>query len=335
MEILKNKRTMWEKFYRTLEAQEDKSGRIVTLTLNPSMIETLIVDGLTAGEENELHSMTADIGGLGIEVSRILAGCGYTSMCAGFEFSTDKKTQEQFMQMLKLPFHFAEAEGKMRSVVQVLNKNGQPVTLMKERPWSISQTALKNLDMKRKKVMAGLKPDDLLIVGGSIPPGVPDNIYRTWISEAKLKNVRTVFCAEGSLLKEGLKEQPYAVVIHTSILADYVNQPSGSPKDMVPAAQKLIQQGISMVCVYNEQYETAFVNAEITTYGKAYLKDPTYNCGALPSIIAGISMAMIQKKEALTMNYVLAVLKGTLHKPGNGMCTLEDFAKYFSDSTNQ
>lgn len=330
MEILKNKRTMWEKFYRTLEAQEDKSGRIATLTLNPSVIETLVVDGLTAGEENELHSMTADIGGLGIEVSRILAGCGYASMCAGFEFSTDKKTQEQFMQMLKLPFHFAEAEGKIRSVVQVLNKNGQPVTRMKERPWSISQTALKNLEAKRKKVIAGLKPDDLLVLGGSVPPGVPDNIYRAWISEAKQKNVRTVFCAEGSLLKEGLRERPYAVVISSSALADYVNQPPGSPEAMVPAAQKLIQEGISMVCIYNEQHEITTVNTENTTNGKVYLKDPTCSCGALASIIAGISMAMIQKKEALAMNYTLAVLKGTLHKPGNAMCTQEDFNKYFS-----
>ena len=91
MEILKSKKTMWEKFYRTLEKQKDKSGRVITLTLNPEVTQTIVVDELVSGQKNELYTMTADIGGPGIEVSRILSGCGYASMCAGFEFSTDKK----------------------------------------------------------------------------------------------------------------------------------------------------------------------------------------------------------------------------------------------------
>lgn len=330
MEILKSKKAMWEKFYRTMEKQEERSGCAVTLTLNPCMMETLVVDGLKAGQENELYTMTADIGGLGIEISRILSGCGYASLCTGFEFSTDKKTQEQFMQMLKLPFHFAEAEGKMRSVVNILNKNGDPSTIMKERGWKISQTALKNLEKKRKKVISGLKPDDLLVIGGSVPTGVPEDIYRSWISEAKQKGTRTVLCSEGSILKEGLRETPYAVVLSMPSLAEYMGCSLETEEKVDISVKKLLQKGISMVCVYTEQYEILVADEKNIIRGKAYEKNPVCNCGALASIIAGMCMAMICKKEEDIMDYILAVLKGTLHKPGNGMCTQKEFEKYFN-----
>lgn len=330
MEMLKSKKTMWEKFYRTMEKQEDRRGCAVTLTLNPCMTETLVVDGLKAGQENELHTMTADIGGLGIEVSRILSGCGYASLCTGFEFSTDKKTQEQFMQMLKLPFHFAEAEGKMRSVVKILNKNGDPATIMKEKGWKISQTALNNLEKKRKKVISGLKPDDLLVIGGSVPAGVSEDIYRSWISEAKQKGSRTVLCAEGSILKESLKETPYAVVFSMNSLAEYKGCSLDTEENVDICVRELLQEGIAVVCVYTDQHEILVADEKNIIRGKAYEKAPVCNCGASASVMAGMCMALICKKEENIMDYILAVLKGTLHKPGNGMCTQTEFEKYFN-----
>lgn len=331
MEILKSKRTMWEKFYRTLESQEGKTGRVVTLTLNPSVTQTIVVDDLVAGQENELYTMTADIGGLGIDVSRILIGCGYSTMCSGFEFSTDKKTLEQFMQMLKIPYIFAEAEGKMRSIVRVLNKNGQPSTDMKERGWKVSGAALQNLYNKRKKVVSGLKQGDIVDICGSVPAGVPDDVYRKWIAQSKEKGARTVLCAEGALFAEAIKEVPYAVVICDTALEEYFGRRLEKEQDMEREAGILLKQGVSLVCVYNAKHEIFLVDSNGLTTGKAYAKDSVSECGAVPSILAGLNMAMIREKESVAMDYILAVLNGTLHKAGNGMCTSADFGKYFQN----
>lgn len=334
MELLKNKRTMWESFYRTMEKQENRSRRVVTLTLNPNVTQTMVVDDLTAGEENELYTMTADIGGFGIDISRILSGCGYATMCSGLEFSTDKKTLEQFMQVLKIPFVFAEAEGKMRSIVRIMNKNGTPVTELKEHGWKISSAALENLSKKRKKVIDGMKTEDILVLGGSVPNGVSEDIYYDWIAHAKEKNIRTIFHVESPLMCRKMQEMPYGVVIRGSVLADAAGDTKTEKISLEAAAlknaKKLLEKGVSVVCIYNEKHEILLADQNGTEKGTAYLKNAVCECGELASIIAGLCMAMNCKKEEEALKYILAVVNATLHKPGNGMCTANDFEKYFS-----
>ena len=329
MEILKSKKTMWEKFYRTMEKQEERSGKVITLTLNPEVTQTIIVDELVSGQENELYTMTADIGGLGIEVSRILSGCGYGSMCAGFEYSIDKKTLEQFMQVLKMPYVFASAEGKMRSVVRILNKNGQPATEIKEQGWKVSGTSLKDLNEKRKKVMSNLKNDDVLVVCGDVPAGVPENIYQDWIAEAKKKGARTVICAEGVLFEKSLMENPYAVVLEKDKISCDSSSKTPGNEELYTEMKYLLNKGVSIVCAYDADHQFVIMNSNGIQSGKAYLKDSVCNCGSKPSVIAGLCMALICNKEEDASKYVQAVLNGTLHKPGNGMCTAMDFEKYF------
>lgn len=331
MELFKSKKTMWESFYRTMEKKEQKAGRIITLTLNPSVTQTMVVDGLSAGNENELYTMTADIGGFGIEISRILSGCGYATMCTGLEFSTDKKTLEQFMQVLKIPFVFAEAEGKMRSIVRVLNKNGQPPTEMKEHGWKVSSGAVANLAKKRKKVMDTLKSDDILVLGGSVPGGVSDDAYCSWILGAKEKNVRTILSAEGSLLQKGIEKKPYGIVVSEKNFADYAGCQTLSEEKTILTAKKLLEQGISVVCVYNAKHEILLISQQGVSKGTAYSKGAICECGESSSVIAGLCMAMSSQKEEESLDYILAVVNGTLHKPGNGMCTSTDFEKFFKN----
>lgn len=329
MEILRSKKQLWEKFYRTMEAQGNRSGRVITLTLNPCITETLIVDELSVGMENELFSMTADIGGLGIDVSRILAGCGYTAMCTGMEFSTDKKTLEQFLQMLKLPFQFAQEEGKMRSVVRILNRNGDSKTLLKEKGWQVSNKAVAELDRIRKKVFSSLKQGDVLVAGGSVPPGVPEDIYHIWIAEAKRKGIRTVFTAEGSLLEEGLKASPYVTVISKTELEKYARCFLDKKEDLIAEARKLLQQSVSIVCIFKKNHEILVVDEQNVWEGKAEIPEAVNDCGGTASVLAGICMALVEQKEDCVMQYIMAVLNGTLQKPGNGMCTSVDFERFF------
>ena len=331
MELLKSKKTMWEQIYRTMEKREERKGRTVTLTLNPNVTQVMVVDGLATGRENELYGMSADIGGFGIDVSRILSGCGYSTMCAGFRFSTDKKTLEQFMQMLKIPYVFADADGKMRSIVRILNKNGQPVTELKECGWKVSSGACSDLGKKRKKVLDGLKPEDVLAVGGSAAKGVRDDVYRAWIAGAKEKGARSVLCAEGVLLKEGLKELPYAVVLSEAALDDIAGRPQKCESDRISEAYRMIESGISLVCIYNQDYELILVDKNRVSRGKVAVKDAVCDCGAIPSLAAGICMAMSSGREEEALKYVQAVMNGTLQKQGNGMCTSADFEKYFSE----
>ena len=60
------------------------SGPIVTVTLNPAIDQTLVVEQLRVGEGNRVTDLRTDPGGKGINVSRALKELGVDSIATGF-----------------------------------------------------------------------------------------------------------------------------------------------------------------------------------------------------------------------------------------------------------
>jgi 1-phosphofructokinase len=57
---------------------------IITVTLNPAMDKTLTVGGLVLGRVNRVSHIRYDIGGKGVNVSKVLKRFGMKSTCMGF-----------------------------------------------------------------------------------------------------------------------------------------------------------------------------------------------------------------------------------------------------------
>ena len=57
---------------------------IFTLTLNPAMDKTVVIDNLTPGGVNRIQSLRVDVGGKGINVSKCLKALGCQSIAAAF-----------------------------------------------------------------------------------------------------------------------------------------------------------------------------------------------------------------------------------------------------------
>ena len=55
---------------------------IYTLTLNPAMDKTVVIENLTTGSVNRIQSLRVDVGGKGINVSKCLKTLGTESVAA-------------------------------------------------------------------------------------------------------------------------------------------------------------------------------------------------------------------------------------------------------------
>jgi 1-phosphofructokinase len=57
---------------------------VITVTLNPAMDKTLTIENFNLGTVNRVQSVRYDIGGKGINVSKVLKNFGIDSICTGF-----------------------------------------------------------------------------------------------------------------------------------------------------------------------------------------------------------------------------------------------------------
>lgn len=65
---------------------------VITITLNPAMDKTIAIDNFELGKVNRVSKIRYDIGGKGINVSKVLKKFRISSACTGFIGGSLKET---------------------------------------------------------------------------------------------------------------------------------------------------------------------------------------------------------------------------------------------------
>jgi fructose-1-phosphate kinase PfkB-like protein len=91
--------------------------------------------------------------------------------------------------------------------------------------------------------------NDILVVTGSVPPGVPADIYAEAIRLAKASGVTTILDADGELLREGIKAKPDMIKPNIGELRRLLGRTIETEEEIIGAAMELVEVGIPYVCV--------------------------------------------------------------------------------------
>jgi len=95
---------------------------VITVTLNPALDKTLILEDFTPGMVNRALSVRQDIGGKGINVSKVLKEFGVQSICTGF---LGGNLRELFLRELKskgIDSDFVLIRGNTRTNTKVVDR---------------------------------------------------------------------------------------------------------------------------------------------------------------------------------------------------------------------
>lgn len=103
------------------------------------------------------------------------------------------------------------------------------------------QSFLKKLD--------GIKSGDYLILAGSIPNTLPDDIYEQILERVGDRNINCVVDATGDLLKNVLKYKPFLIKPNHHELGDLFSVQIKSDDDIVKYSKKLQEMGAKNVLV--------------------------------------------------------------------------------------
>ena len=216
---------------------------IYTVTLNPSIDYVINLEHLNTGHVNRVNSEHVYPGGKGINVSRILKTLGHDNVATGFvsnftgDFITnslsDLNVKSDF---IKLDNGFTRINVKIKSDEETEINGGGP---------HISDEKLKELFDK----LSELREGDILVLAGSIPATLKEDLYERIMENVKEHNVKVVVDATKNLLLNVLKYNPFLIKPNNHELEEIFNVKLECVEDIVAYGKKLQEMGARNVLV--------------------------------------------------------------------------------------
>ena len=265
---------------------------VYTVTLNPALDYVMKLKALRTDDINRTDGEEIYYGGKGINVSVILTQLGIPNTALGFLGGfTGKKLEEMLKNdNVSCDFNYLK-NGDTRINVKIkadkeidLNACGPEIT--KED----MQSFLRKLD--------GIKSGDYLILAGSIPNTLPDDIYEQILERVGDRNINCVVDATGDLLKNVLKYKPFLIKPNHHELGDLFSTQIKSDDDIVKYSKKLQEMGAKNVLVSMAKDGAMLTdeNGSVHTIGTAKGKlINSVGCG--DSMVAGFTAGYIKTAD--------------------------------------
>ena len=219
---------------------------IATVTLNPALDLTFEVDALEPGESTRVRSVRRDAGGKGINVSRVIQEYGGRTVACGLVGGDTGAVVARFLRDEGLRTAFTHIAGETRQNVIVLGRDGSSdIRLSAPGPHVLPE----EMDRFTKLVCCLSEQPALLVMSGSLPPGVPLDAYPRLAEEAQQRGIPMVLDADGDTLREGLRSQPFLIKPNRHEASTVLGRALPTRDDLIAAAAELRNLGAHWVAL--------------------------------------------------------------------------------------
>jgi 1-phosphofructokinase len=217
---------------------------IYTVTFNPAIDYIVRMnDKLLPGMTNRSDSEDCYFGGKGINVSTILKNLGLESTALGFTAGFTGKAIEESVIGKGIIADFIQLdEGISRINVKI---KGEAETEINAQGPKIPEDARNKLFDK----VAALKDGDMIILAGSIPNSLPNDVYEKLIALVADKKVDVVVDATKDLLKNVLKYHPFLIKPNNHELGEMFGTVLKTDDEIEFYAKKLQELGARNVLI--------------------------------------------------------------------------------------
>ena len=265
---------------------------IYTVTFNPSLDYVMKVKDFEEGKTNRSYQETIYPGGKGFNVSTILQCLGLENTALGFIAGfTGKEIEDQLkkrgfnLDLCVLDEGISRINVKMKSTKETeINGNGPNINNIK------LDELLSKLDY--------LNNGDILILAGSIPSSLPDNIYETIMKRLILKKIKVIVDATGELLLNVLSYRPFLIKPNHHELEELFKTKINNQEEIIFYAKKLKEQGAINVLISLGKDGALLISEDDHVYFCNSAKGELINSvGSGDSMVAGFIAGYLKNKS--------------------------------------
>lgn len=288
---------------------------INTITLNPSLDYIVKVDDFKVGHVNRTSKEDIYPGGKGINVSIVLKNLGVKNRALGFTAGFTGEEIEKLVANHGVDNEFIRLEkGMSRINVKLKSKEESEINGMGP---DISKNDIEKLYEKLQALKAG----DFVVLAGSIPNTLPDDIYETIMKDFKDKEINFVVDATKDLLLNVLKYKPFLIKPNHHELGEMFNVKLNSKDEIITYAKKLQEIGARNVIISMAGDGAILIeeNGEITISDTP--KGTLVNSvGAGDSMVGGF-LAGIAENKNIKEAFKIGVATGSASAFSEGLAT--------------
>jgi 6-phosphofructokinase 2 len=303
-------------------------SKILTITFAPSIDKSASVSEMIS--DKKMHCLAPNIepGGGGINVARVInrlsgdvtaifPSGGYTGMFFNHLLENEK-----------VPFISIQTKNETKENFVILDQAtkkeyrfGMPSNALFEEEWKNVLKAIEN----HKNV-------DFIIASGSLPPGIPVDIYAQLSKISKASNAKFIVDTSGEALKNAIDEGVYLLKPNIEELGILLDIKDLKPENIEVAARDLIQKNNIEIVVVSLGANGAI----LVTKDEAFtIKPPKVKVkstvGAGDSMVAGIIFGLSNNLPLLEcLQYGIACGTATTMNLGSELCdkkTVEELLK--------
>jgi 1-phosphofructokinase len=271
-------------------------SRVVTVTLNPAIDETVTLDHLRPGEVHRATSVHFNAGGKGVNAASCLADWSPAPkvFATGLLGAANASTFETLFAAKNIADQFIRIPGETRTNIK-LSHDGETTDINLPGPMVDAASAGKI----RQTIIDLAAADTLVLLGGSLPAGMGDGFYAELTEALNARGALVLVDTSGGPFAQVLNARtlPYCIKPNRSELEHFAQSRLETDDDIISTARQLIGLGLGLglVIVSLGAEGSLYISRDQTLRARLPPVRPTSTVGAGDAMVAGIIAAVCEE----------------------------------------
>jgi 1-phosphofructokinase len=299
---------------RRTKLDDGRGPKIATVTLNPAIDKTMSAPGFALGRTNRATIEQTDPGGKGVNVAKALRQFNCPVAALGLLAGGNGRIIRDALARLNILVDFVDVPGETRVNLKIKDPDNGSETEINEPGFPVAPEHLGALEQKIERMA---RPSMVIVFSGSLPPGVPSDVYARFIHIARQRGAKTILDTAGEALRCGIQAGPDLVKPNVAEAEELLGAPIRGEGELVAAAWRLIGLGARAAVISCGPEGAVASDGGACFRARPPVIHPSSSIGSGDAMVAALAWSMIRElpfEEAVR----LAAAAGTATAAMNG-----------------